>query len=79
LNDRTSLRFGYARYAIQPSVDAEGGINLNDVIPYPGYSQDTLVLPTIQGIPGARFSDPFPNNATRSRRRPRSGWADTRS
>jgi hypothetical protein len=63
LNDRTSLRFGYARYAIQPSVDAEGGINLNDVIPYPGYSQDTLVLPTIQGIPGARFSDPFPNNA----------------
>lgn len=62
LNDRTSLRFGYARYAIQPSVDFEGGINLNDNPPYPGFSQDTLVLPTIQGIPGARFSDPFPNN-----------------
>ncbi|MSV29867.1 MAG: hypothetical protein EXQ52_14140 [Bryobacterales bacterium] len=62
LNDRSSLRLGYARYAIQPSVDFEGGINLNDVIPYPGYGQDTLVLPTIQGIPGARFSDPFPNN-----------------
>src|SRR5262249_20014966 len=26
LNDRTSLRFGYARYTIQPSVDYEGGI-----------------------------------------------------
>ncbi|MDX2178603.1 MAG: carboxypeptidase regulatory-like domain-containing protein [Bryobacteraceae bacterium] len=63
LNDRTSLRLGYSRYAIQPSVDFEGGINLNDVVPYPGYSQDTLVLPTIQGIPGARFSDPFPANS----------------
>ena len=63
IGDRTSLRFGYARYAIQPSVDIEGGINLNDVVPYPGFSQDTLVLPTIQGVPGARFSDPFPNNA----------------
>jgi hypothetical protein len=63
LNDRSSVRFGYARYAIQPTVDFEGGINLNDVIPYPGYGQDTLVLPTIQGIPGARFADPFPNNA----------------
>ncbi|MGH9722168.1 MAG: carboxypeptidase regulatory-like domain-containing protein [Bryobacteraceae bacterium] len=63
LNDRSSVRFGYARYAIQPTVDIEGGINLNDVIPYPGYGQDTLILPTIQGIPGARFSDPFPNNA----------------
>jgi len=63
LGDRTSVRFGYSRYAIQPSVDFEGGINLNDVVPYPGFSQDTLVLPTIQGVPGARFSDPFPNNA----------------
>ncbi len=62
LNDRTSARFGYSRYAIQPSVDFEGGINLNDVVPYPGFSQDTLVLPTIQGVPAARFSDPFPNN-----------------
>src|SRR4030095_16483155 len=63
INDRTSLRFGYARYAIQPSVDIEGGgINLNDVIPYPGFNQDTLVLPTIEGIPSARFSDPFPSN-----------------
>src|SRR5262249_6337468 len=53
-------RFGYARYAIQPSVDYEGGINLNDVIPYPGFGQDSFPLPTLQGIPGARLSDPFP-------------------
>jgi hypothetical protein len=62
IGQNSSVRFGYARYAIQPSVDFEGGINLNDVIPYPGYGQDTLVLPTVQGIPGARFSNPFPAN-----------------
>src|SRR4030095_16894562 len=61
LNDRTSLRFGYARYAIQPSVDIEGGINLNDVVPYPGFQQDSFPLPSLQGVPQARLSDPFPN------------------
>lgn len=62
LNDRTSLRVGYARYAIMPSVDFEGGINLNDVVPYPGFQQDSFPLPTIQGVPGARFQNPFPDN-----------------
>lgn len=62
INDRTSLRFGYARYAIQPSVDFEGGINLNDNLPYPGFQQDSFVLPTLQGVPQARFSNPFPSN-----------------
>jgi hypothetical protein len=61
LSDRSSLRIGYARYAINPSVDFEGGINLNDVVPYPGYGQDSFTSPTLQGVPGARFSDPFPN------------------
>lgn len=37
LSDRMSFRAGYSRYAIMPSVDIEGGINLNDVVPYPGY------------------------------------------
>ncbi|MBI3683288.1 MAG: carboxypeptidase regulatory-like domain-containing protein [Acidobacteria bacterium] len=60
LNDRTSLRFGYARYAIMPSVDFEGGINLNDVVPYPGFGQDSFPLPTVAGVPQARFRDPFP-------------------
>ncbi len=62
LSDRMSLRFGYARYSIAPSVDYEGGINLNDVVPYPGYGQDSFPLPLLQGVPQARFSDPFPNN-----------------
>lgn len=63
LNDRTSMRFGYARYSIQPSVDIEGGINLNDVVPYPGFQQDSFPLPALQGVPQALLSDPFPNNA----------------
>jgi hypothetical protein len=62
LSDRMSFRAGYARYAIMPSVDFEGGINLNDVVPYPGYGQDSFPLPTVQGIPAARFSNPWPSN-----------------
>ncbi|MBI2687878.1 MAG: TonB-dependent receptor [Acidobacteria bacterium] len=60
LSDRMSFRAGYARYSIMPSVDIEGGINLNDVVPYTGYGQDSFPLPTVQGIPGARLSDPWP-------------------
>jgi len=60
LSDRMSFRTGYARYAIMPSVDIEGGINLNDVVPYTGYGQDSFPLPTVQGVPGARLSNPWP-------------------
>jgi hypothetical protein len=62
LSDRMSLRAGYARYAIMPSVDIEGGINLNDVVPYPGYQQDSFPLPTVAGVPAARLSNPWPSN-----------------
>ncbi|MBM3785695.1 MAG: carboxypeptidase regulatory-like domain-containing protein [Acidobacteria bacterium] len=62
LSDRMSFRAGYARYAIMPSVDIEGGINLNDVVPYPGFGQDSFPLPTVQGVPAARFSNPWPSN-----------------
>jgi len=60
LNDRSSLRFGYARYVIPPSVHIEGGLNLNDTVPYPGYENESFPLPLLQGVPQARFSDPFP-------------------
>jgi len=62
LSDRMSFRAGYSRYAIMPSVDIEGGINLNDVVPYPGYQQDSFPLPTVAGVPAARFSNPWPAN-----------------
>jgi len=60
VNDRTSVRFGYARYVIPPSVHAEGGLNLNDTVPYPGYENESFPLPALEGVPQARFSDPFP-------------------
>ncbi|MEZ5353866.1 MAG: carboxypeptidase regulatory-like domain-containing protein [Bryobacteraceae bacterium] len=62
LNDRTAVRAGYSIYSIQPSVDFEGGINLNDNVPYPGFGQDSFPLPLLQGVPQARLSDPFPSN-----------------
>ncbi|MGH9632659.1 MAG: TonB-dependent receptor domain-containing protein, partial [Bryobacteraceae bacterium] len=61
VNDTTSLRFGYARYAIPPSVNNEGGLNLNDTVPYPGYENESFPLPSLEGIPQARFNDPFPS------------------
>ncbi|MEX2262318.1 MAG: carboxypeptidase regulatory-like domain-containing protein [Bryobacteraceae bacterium] len=60
LNDRSSLRFGYSRYVIPPSVADTGGINLNDTIPYPGYENESFPLQILEGIPQTRFSDPFP-------------------
>src|SRR5260370_12752092 len=64
LNDRTSLRFGDARCSSQASVDIEGGINLNDVVPYPGFQQESFPLPALRGVPQARPSDPSPNKIT---------------
>jgi hypothetical protein len=61
LSDKMSFRAGYSRYSIMPSVDFEGGINLNDNPPYIGYQQDTFPLPTLQGVPQARLSNPWPS------------------
>lgn len=61
LSDKMSFRAGYSRYSIMPSVDIEGGINLNDNPPYTGYQQDSFPLPTVQGVPQARFSNPWAN------------------
>jgi hypothetical protein len=61
LNDRTSIRFGYARYVIPPSVNNTGGLNLNDTVPYPGYENESFPLPSLEGVPRARLSDPFPS------------------
>ncbi len=62
LSDRMSLRFGYSLYSIQPSVDFEGGVNLNDVVPYPGFQQDSFPLPVLQGVPQATLANPWPAN-----------------
>lgn len=60
LNSRTALRVGYGRFMIPTSVNNDGGINLNDAIPYAGFEQDSNPLPILQGVPQAFMNDPFP-------------------
>ncbi len=58
LNDRTSFRAGYARYAVpMVAIHPEtGGLPTN------GFSQSTSVLGPLQGMPRALLSDPFPSS-----------------
>jgi hypothetical protein len=56
LDDKTSLRFGYSRYAI-PFQTALGP-NWN--LPNTGFSQKTTTLDPIAGVPQTQLSDPFP-------------------
>jgi hypothetical protein len=58
LNDKTALRAGYARYAVQwLTVHPE-----TNGLPTYGYAQETWMLGPINGVPQTRFSDPFPAN-----------------
>ncbi len=56
LNDKSALRIGYARYAI-PMVNAIGS---SWYVPVDGYNATSNPLPSVEGIPNARFSNPFP-------------------
>jgi hypothetical protein len=58
VNDRTSVRFGYARYntpgILQRNSDVLGST------PVPGFGASTPLAPDLQGIPQQRLSNPFP-------------------
>ncbi|HWQ55452.1 MAG TPA: TonB-dependent receptor [Bryobacteraceae bacterium] len=56
VNDKTSVRLGYARYAI-PFQTALGP-NWN--LPNSGFSQKTEILAPIAGVPQTELSNPFP-------------------
>jgi len=56
VNDKTAFRAGFARYAVPQS--AARGFTWN--IDYYGNERMTPLAPTIEGIPGARLSDPYP-------------------
>jgi hypothetical protein len=58
LNDKTSLRFGFARYLV-PSTLADGLDILGSIV-YPGFDATTNGLPLLQGVPQSRLSNPFP-------------------
>lgn len=58
LNDKTALRAGWARFVIPPlvvsrTISTDPGIY--------GFSQATSPAPAIEGVPGARLSNPFPS------------------
>lgn len=57
VNDKTSVRFGYSRYAI-PFQTALGP-NWN--LPNAGFSQRTNTLDPLAGVPRTQLSDPFPS------------------
>jgi hypothetical protein len=59
LNDKSALRFGYARYAVPPMLTVDGLGSFQ----YPGFSALTTALPELQGVPQAVLSDPFPANS----------------
>ncbi|MBK5293036.1 MAG: TonB-dependent receptor [Acidobacteriia bacterium] len=58
LNDRTSLRIGFARFntpaTLQRNSDVLGST------PVPGFGANTPPAPAVEGVPQQRLSDPFP-------------------
>jgi len=58
LNDRTSLRVGFARYntpaTLQRNSDVLGST------PVPGFGANTPLAPNLEGVPQQRLSNPFP-------------------
>ncbi|MBK5291514.1 MAG: TonB-dependent receptor [Acidobacteriia bacterium] len=58
MNDRTALRFGYARYLIPASLT--DGLDVLGGIQYPGFDAQSNVLPFLTGVPQARLRDPYP-------------------
>lgn len=57
INDKTSLRAGYARYAVPMVAIHPEGFDL----PKYGFSQSTSVLEPLAGRPRTLLSDPFPS------------------
>lgn len=56
IDDATSLRFGYSRYAI-PFLSVLGS---NWYLPNPGFNARTPILEPLEGKPRTRLADPFP-------------------
>jgi hypothetical protein len=57
LNDKSALRAGFARYIV-PSVNV---VDTLGSAPMPGFGATTTAAPFLEGIPGARLSNPFPS------------------
>jgi hypothetical protein len=62
INDRTAFRVGYARFAIPAILMGLGSIGDSSLgsLYMPGFNQDTYTSSVFEGIPSAKFADPFP-------------------
>jgi hypothetical protein len=58
VNDKTAVRFGYARYLVPASLT--DGLDILGSIQYPGFDATTAGLPLLAGVPQSRLRDPFP-------------------
>jgi hypothetical protein len=58
LNEKTAIRAGWARYSVPTTLNSAFSI-LGSVL-YPGYSATSTVVPSLQGVPQATLSNPFP-------------------
>ena len=57
MDDKTSLRMGWARFVVPPLVVSR---TITSDPGYYGFSQSTSLAPTTLGVPGAKLSNPFP-------------------
>lgn len=58
LNDRTSLRVGFARYIIPASLAQ--GLDILGSVQYPGFDATSTAIAPLLGVPQATLSNPFP-------------------
>ncbi|MEP7365384.1 MAG: TonB-dependent receptor [Acidobacteriota bacterium] len=58
VNDKTSVRFGYARYLVPGSL--ADGLDILGSVQYPGFDAQTNAVPLLAGVPQSRLSNPFP-------------------
>jgi len=56
LNDKTALQFGFARYVVPPNLQTLTIERIN----FAGFTASTTPLGTIEGVPQASLSRPFP-------------------
>ena len=61
LNNKTVLNAGYGRFLVLNS-QIQNGILENTRYSYVGYSATSTILPSEQGVPVTKLSNPFPSN-----------------
>src|SRR4030095_15535060 len=58
LDNKTALRFGYARYLVPPTLT--DGLDVLGSVLYPGFEATSTGLPLLTGVPQSKLSNPFP-------------------